>query len=457
MARRRLASSLALLGLRIAGLALVAAPSPAAAALATICVNPAGGSPAGEFCHTTIQAAVDAARPGALIRVMPAVYHERVVVAARQDGIQIVGDDRATTILDVPPAGEAAITVRSNDVQIRSLTIQHFGIAVSLQARRGIVQELTVLNGSASPGIAATGPDSAGHQVLSNDVQGGIALFGADTVARGNHVTAGNLLVNGARGQVIENLVERGGISVFNFELEPEVVRGNQVRGADTGIQAFLRNPVVENNEVRSAQTGLSISCLIRAADDLDACRSGSISGNTVAFTVQHGIAISAPAPGLPVRGNRVMRTGRGLSVSGVGALVEDNRVSESGFGFQGRGYEALGPSHALRRNVASRCTAGFFVNGSAVQLEQNRVLGSFGNGIMVEGSDGAIADVVLDGNSSLGNNAVGIAILHGARDTTVTGNTATSNGLLDFCDDGVGTILSSNVFGTVGSCGGLR
>ena len=48
--------------------------------------------------HSTIQEAVDAARPGDLVLIDPGTYRETVVVD--EDGITIRGRDRNTVILD---------------------------------------------------------------------------------------------------------------------------------------------------------------------------------------------------------------------------------------------------------------------------------------------------------------------------------------------------------------------
>jgi len=115
---------------------LVALVPAARAAAAIICANPAGGSPEGLACHTTIQAAVDAAhRPTDVIRVTAGVYHE-VVVPPFKNGLQIVGDDGATTILDVPEGQPFGITAMSSDIQIRTLTILNREVGVTLQAPR---------------------------------------------------------------------------------------------------------------------------------------------------------------------------------------------------------------------------------------------------------------------------------------------------------------------------------
>ncbi|HEX6739387.1 MAG TPA: hypothetical protein VF310_14010 [Vicinamibacteria bacterium] len=350
--------------------------TPLIAALAVICVSPSGGTPAGEFCRTTIQAAVNVARPGTLIRVLPGVYVEAVVVPPRKDGIQIVGTGPDATLVD-GAGGTAAITVRSADVEIRDLGVRNAIIGVSLQAPHGTVSGLKSGAGI-GVGIAGTGSESAAHQILSNDVQG-IAVFGPDLLVRDNRVR-GELTVSGERGSAIGNQVEGGRLNVFGTVFgETVTVRANRVHGApDVGIQVLARNPVVEGNVVSQARSGLNVGCLIRVFEDPDACLQGSISDNIVTDTITDGLIVLASSPGLPVRRNRVERAGRGVVLVGRGLLAQGNRA--------------------------------------------------------------------------LGNLGAGIAVLGGSVDTVVTGNIALANHP-DFCDDGVGTVLSNNTFGTVGPC----
>jgi parallel beta-helix repeat protein len=98
-------------------------------------------------------------------RSFAAVAAEVVVVPPRKNGIQIVGDDTATTILDVPPGRLFAITVMSPDVQIRTLTI--------LNSEIGVVLDDNVVLENRAEGIAVR------HGARNTTVRG--------NNARGNH------------------------------------------------------------------------------------------------------------------------------------------------------------------------------------------------------------------------------------------------------------------------------
>ena len=74
--------------------------------------------------HPTIQAAVDAAAPGALVLVAPGTYHESVTVTT--DGIVIRGLSCAETIVDGEFALETGFKIVADGVAIENLTARRF-------------------------------------------------------------------------------------------------------------------------------------------------------------------------------------------------------------------------------------------------------------------------------------------------------------------------------------------
>ncbi len=78
----------------------------------------------------TIQAAVDASKPGTLILIAPGTYKEAVVVSPKHSNIVIRGEDRATTILDGEFSSEAGkengFKVFADGVAIENMTVQNF-------------------------------------------------------------------------------------------------------------------------------------------------------------------------------------------------------------------------------------------------------------------------------------------------------------------------------------------
>lgn len=92
----------------------------------------AGPTRGSSFAHTihvprdrpTIQAAVDAAKPGDLVLVAPDVYHEAVIVCTAD--LTIRGEDRNTTILDGQSRLANGFTVLADHVILENMTAHHY-------------------------------------------------------------------------------------------------------------------------------------------------------------------------------------------------------------------------------------------------------------------------------------------------------------------------------------------
>jgi Periplasmic copper-binding protein (NosD) len=80
--------------------------------------------------YPSIQAAVDAARPGDLVRIAPGAYREGVVVAASKRDVVIRGEDRDRVVLDGERGRRAVgIMVRGAGTAVENLTVRGFRTA----------------------------------------------------------------------------------------------------------------------------------------------------------------------------------------------------------------------------------------------------------------------------------------------------------------------------------------
>jgi hypothetical protein len=94
--------------------------------------------------YPTIQAAVDAAQPGDLVRIGPGTYREQVIVGPAKSDVVLRGTDRNRVVLDGGNGARSnAITVHADGVAVENLTVRGFASdAVLFTPPRGATKQL---------------------------------------------------------------------------------------------------------------------------------------------------------------------------------------------------------------------------------------------------------------------------------------------------------------------------
>jgi parallel beta-helix repeat protein len=422
--------------------------SASAGFAATICVNPASA-----LCQPTIQLGINAAGPGDIVRIAAGTYFEAVAVPSGKDGLQLVGAGKLTTILDPSPyvdigfAGFHGITVFARRVTIKNLMIRNGdGRGIEVHSPEVVIQGVNI-NGTNGDAIFVTNLAWNSRIVQSeiHNAGSGISSDAFGTVAQTNVITGTEtgIFLQADAGQVLGNKIYSGvtGISAFG---DGTVIKNNDIRHQrDLAVFVEGSYPTVQGNKVYGAGVGLQVACID--------CFGGSVASNTITDATSYGILASADDFGLVLQSNTLLRTGRGLSINGIGITARLNKATDVGLDLFGHCFEAFGDdptsitdANTIAQNTATRCSqAGIYVSGRETTVDRNVVSDTFENGITVDMS----SLVVVSGNKATGNAAQGIAVLS-ASDTIVTGNTAKGN-RRDFCNDSSDTTVLGNTFGT--------
>ncbi|MEN3279507.1 MAG: hypothetical protein V7607_647 [Solirubrobacteraceae bacterium] len=247
--------------------------------------------------YPTIQAAVDAARPGDLVRIAPGTYREDVVVPAAKRDLVIRGDDRNRVVLD---GGDGR---------------RHEGIAVHAS---GVAVENLTVRGYGSDGILFSDARDAkkpidgwrvGYVTVAND-----ALHGIDAV--------------GARGGLIEHVLASGhagaGLRVGRCQPCDTLVTDSVAERGLVGFESINAggNVVVAHSQFHDNRVGVM---LVTAGDDDPFHQQDTaVVGNVIADNDNRHAAGRGDAFGIGVlvRGGRRDGVARNLITGHPGAGV---------------------------------------------------------------------------------------------------------------------------------------
>jgi Right handed beta helix region len=294
--------------------------------------------------YRTIQAAVDAARPGDLVLIAPGTYSEQVVVPPARKDIVIRGADRNRVVLD---GGNGR---------------RHEGIAVHAS---GVAIENLTVRGYGSDGILFAPPAGAeepldGWRVswvtLANDALHGIDAMGArgglvEHVLASGHGGAGLRIgrCQPCDALVTDSVAERGLTGFEGVNAGGNiVVAQSQFRDNRVGVllltagdeepfhqqdTALVGNVIADNDNRRAAGRGdaFGIGVLVRGA------RRDGVARNRITGHPGAGVLLTssdaAPATEISVQGNLLRHNGVDLALdqrSSTGSCFAQNRFSTS-------------------------------------------------------------------------------------------------------------------------------
>ena len=268
--------------------------APAPVAVIRSVAGPAPGAVAVVKPGESIQAAVKAAQPGTIIRVMPGTYHETVYID--KDDIRIIGVIEAgeRPVLDGEGRLNDAILYSGNNFVVENLTIRNYkGNGVMGQAGNNFEIRNNVIDKSGVYGIF---PQLGQNGIVEHNVVSGIADAAIYIGMSDNIVVAHNEVFDSVAGIEIENsrhaIVENNYVHDNAGGLLAFVTPGLPIKTTEDVI--FRNNFVVRNNHANFGAPGSTVAgipsgtgMLVMAADDV------VIEGNIVADNKVAGVLIT--------------------------------------------------------------------------------------------------------------------------------------------------------------------
>jgi hypothetical protein len=205
--------------------------------------------------YPTIQSAVDAAAPGAMIKVCPGTYVEQVLIPAGKDGLTLFSQSDLQAVIKAPPvmtSPKAIVLVQAQNVTIRHFTITGPGGGPCDSLEYGVRVD------SGGSAVITDNHITQIHDTPFSGCQNGVGVL----IGRNSENTYGS-------GTVVHNLIDnyqKGGV-VVDGQLAPNApashaeVAYNEIDGigptgviAQNGIQvsrgaiANVHHNVVTNN-----------------------------------------------------------------------------------------------------------------------------------------------------------------------------------------------------------------
>jgi Right handed beta helix region len=297
--------------------------------------------------YPTIQAAVDAARPGDLVRIAPGTYREEVVVPAAKRDLVLRGVDRNRVVLD---GGDGrlheGITVHASGVAIENLTVRGYGsdailVAPPPDAKKPIdgwrVTYVTVAN-DALHGIDAV--DARGglieHVLASGHAGAGLRIGRCQPC---DTLVTDSVAQRGLTG--FEGVNAGGNIVVAQSQFRDNRVGVMLVTAGDNDLHqqdtAVVGNVIADNDNRRAAGRGdaFGIGVLVRGG------RRDGVARNLITGHPGAGVLLtasdSAPAQEVSVQGNLLSHNAIDLAISprsgqrtSHGSCFAQNRFSTS-------------------------------------------------------------------------------------------------------------------------------
>jgi nitrous oxidase accessory protein NosD len=343
--------------------------------LITVCPQ---GPPQCDF--SSIQEAIDAARPGDMITVGPGTYEENLVIE-KPLTLRGAGPDRTTVVGHIVDWPSAVISIRAESVRVEGFTITGTGLyPIGVWVRGDDVHIVGNRIIDVEFGVEVTG-DVMGVEVTRNEI---LRCFSCVSVA---HTSANPVLI-------VENT-----ISECLYGIALGVVHG--ALGGDASAKV-MRNTISRNQEAGIGTFGAI----------------AEISSNVIEENSGPGL-LGAGGSSLTIRGNLISRNGE----EGVRFLNDDVVL-------------------LLQNTVAENGADGLALAVKFAQVAGNHILSNGGNGISILSPGRALGVIVGDRGGGIFTNVIedndgyGIFAEDASLVLSCEGNELSGNKLGDFSEN---------------------
>jgi parallel beta-helix repeat protein len=374
--------------------------------------------------YQTIQAAVNAARPGSTILVAPGVYPEAVTIST--NNLTILGGQihaRGESGPSIVETTGVAFTLEANNIQLSHFTIE------------------PPANSSGTAGVEITA--GCGDLVQNNLIESESTGIGVDT---DDLVAISSVTING-------NTVEQASmVGIDVIVTATACLSSNTTNSNGSGIDVQASTATVISNKANN-DSGIGIFVIASSV---------TYQKNT---TDDDGSGVDLDTSSAMVSGNVADDDFFGFFIESGSATITSNTANSN----QDAGFNITFAAGTISNNTATddgetgAFSAGFFISttGTAAKgptITNNTASGNLGNGFVLlndhanffentanaNGNDGILLEDVhnatISHNTTRSNLNDGIEVDSASTDNVFSDNTALNNSLYDLQDESTGT-----------------
>ena len=383
--------------------------------------------------YATIQAAIDGAKAGDLIKVGAGTFHEQLTFKA---GVRLAGAGMDATTVSVNGDGECLHAIKCASGSITGFTFEHTGpnpanvidYTVWFEGSAVRLRECRVRN-SGSVGVQCDGADKSIVEdcEISNCHSLGLRAMGAGSTPtfRNNrvhhNVRSGITFAKGAGGVAENNVSENNaefGFTMIDADTAPTLTGNTARRNTMSGFTYQLgAGGTAENNTVEDNKEGG-----FRLADKGTA---PTLSRNRVRGSGLSGFIVIDGAGGVIDGNTSEENSGSGVlvKIAGTAPTLTNNQLT--GNKLNGIFCDEGAAGTIKGNTITGNTQTGIFITGkgTAPTVQENQISNNSGDGILVRDGAGG----TLEGNVCANNVQHGIGI-YGAGTSPVLGTNKTEN-----------------------------
>lgn len=380
--------------------------------------------------YQTIQAAVNAARPGSTILVAPGVYPEAVTVSTTN--LTILGGQihaRGESGPSIVETTGVAFTLEANNIQLSHFTIEppvnSSGTAgVEITAGSGdLVQDNLIESESTGIGVDTDDLVAISSVTINDNTVEQASMVGINVIVTGTVNLSGNTTNNDGTGIDVESPTARA------------TVISNKVNNNSViGVIVFASSVTYQKNTTDDDGSGVEL-------ETSSATSSAMVSGNVAD---DDGFGFSIDFGSATITGN----TANSCSIAGFNIILAAGTISNNtgtddgetgafsaGFFINTTGTAAKGPT--ITNNTASgNLGDGFVLLNDHANFFENTANANGNDGILLED----VHNATISHNTTRRNLNDGIEVDSQSTDNVFSDNTALNNSLYDLQDESTGT-----------------